>query len=202
MAMKKLISLFTALFIFCHSYSQTEKGKKMLGAVIDLSNSSKNNFEPLTEIENNDDETSFQINPRLGFFIKDKFEIGASLNFEMDNSTYETINHLDRDLNYTNENNITTYGLGAFARSYVSISEKFSFIVTGSVMYDYTERKSNLTGPLIDAGESVDKINSINIIITPGINYFLNTRWGLEASFGNLYYTYFKSKGDDNDATF
>jgi len=193
--MKKMILICISTFIFSSSYSQTEKGKKLLGGSINFYGSSdKNSVSPG---EYDSDELGFFLASRYGYFVKNQLAIGATLRFGTYNYKYSMYNPQIIPYPSTNERNEISFGVGGFIRSYKNFTEKFSFIVDGSVYYNYSDSKS-IQPNAFEPDETKTKTNGFSFILTPGINYFLTSKLGIEASLGNLFYSYSKSKDDSS----
>ena len=128
--------------------------------------------------ENNSTTTSdrssylFGFNPKVGFFLSDKFSIGTSLNLRTSGS-----------INSTNPNNeirntTFTWSLTPFARlSFVEFG-KFSVLAEGRVGIGGTTSKIKI------GADSTDDPSTFNygINITPILSYSLSNRINLEAA--------------------
>jgi len=196
--MKKNILILFALCAVMTSYSQTEKGKMFIGGQLNFSNDKKtSNLDYADSIE-------FTIAPNIAYFIKDNFAIGANFNLSTSNysdKTYYTTYYYPINTPpytiYTLYNSSKTsslnYGIGGFARYYIKIIDKFKFYIHGSINYSYQSTNTTQT----DGSNENLHGNEILLAVSPGLVYFITPKLGLEASFGNINYSY--SKNFDNN---
>ncbi len=130
--------------------------------------------------------TSFNVIPRVGYFVSDNFAIGAQLGYASTERTYYT----EFDIA---EAKTTGFELGAFARYYGSPAKSFSFF--GQLSASYLTAKTEYEG----GGES--KVNGFGLGVAPGISYFVSDNIALEATFGALNYSTTKPDEDNAEST-
>src|SRR5688572_13167290 len=76
--MKKRLMLFAAILATLNCYSQTEKGKYMIGGRFNFSGNNSSSVDSLRQFDYKS--YGIQIYPNVGYFVKDNFAIGLSLN--------------------------------------------------------------------------------------------------------------------------
>ena len=84
----------------------------------------------------------------------------------------------------------TTLTVGAFGRYYATPSSQFS--VFGNLGFDYMSTDDKLSDV---------KVNGYEIALSPGVSYFLNSNFAMEASFGKLGYSSVKADVTGAEAT-
>lgn len=125
------------------------------------------------------DSNEFTIAPRVGFFVSDNIAIGGRLGYTSATDFAET---------KTNE-----FAIGVFGRYYMTPANQFSLFVEAG--FDYMS-----TSVEPDGGEEA-KVNGFGIGVRPGIGYFMNDNWAIEATFGNLGYETSKPDADGAEST-
>jgi hypothetical protein len=181
--MKKLLLLITISLSALTCYSQTEKGKKMIGGQLRFSGYNSSNVDSSTISKVNI--ASFSINPRVGYFIKDNFAVGIIGNF--------TISGSNRNDVYSKSKGISIgFGIGGFGRYYKKINDKFLFFVNGDILYSHSPytRYENTSNTVTRVITTETFYHTISIAVSPGLVYFPSSKLGIEASFGNLFYNY------------
>jgi len=172
------------LVISFSTYSQTEIGKKFIGGQLNISEEDRS-WE--SSSKGSHDQFDFSFRPNCGYFIKDNLAVGADLNFT-NSTTHYVYENVDDSKIKSN-----TYGLGVFARRYVSIYDNFKFFLNGRIGYDYT-RESYDSGN----GDNTSHTNQISLGVAPGLVYFVNSHISIESQFGSLYYTHSDGVSEEN----
>jgi len=133
----------------------------------------------------NDKNQNFNITPRLGYFASQNFAIGGLIS--LSNSSVESPGRLlDNDTN--------GFAIGAFGRYYATPANKFSVFGELNATYSTNVSKNNL------ADQSTDfTVNTTSITVLPGVHYFLNKNFIIEANWGVL--SYFSTNPDIGDNT-
>lgn len=111
---------------------------------------------------------SFEIAPRLGYFVSENIAIGIQLGYQKTKS---------EDAFGTDTEDVSTFTAGAFGRYYFMPTNKFSLFGELGVAYLSTNYD------LIDI-----KGNGFGAALSPGISYFVSNNFALEATFGVLSY--------------
>lgn len=131
-----------------------------------------------------DDKTSgFEIEPKVGFFITENIAVGGKLgyaSYKAEDATGDTADN-------------SGFTVGAFGRYYFAPANQFSLYAELGAGYSSMENK------LADY-----KINGFNVAFAPGLSYFLNDSFAIEASVAALSFT--SEKGDwtgaENETSF
>ena len=130
---------------------------------------------------------SFTVAPGIGYFVSDNIAIGASLSYSSGSSFEE----LTGDGAYY-EVDTNAFGIGAFARYYVTPASEFSFF--GEFSVGYSTAKSEIK----DFSGSEYTVNGFGARLAPGISYFISRNFALEATIGAL--SYISTKPDIDGA--
>ena len=200
--MKKVLLVTLVIFTITSGFAQTEKGKMFIGGNINITG--RNNSNKPDSLESEKVKSfSFQINPNVGYFIKDNFAVGINLNFGIANST-QNYNAISGQLPYYEMNykdNSITYGGGVFARRYFKIADKFFFLLNGNINYNYQTLKDvrscndpNYVFPTDYPATQKSFTKSFGISVNPGLVYFVSPKLGIQTSFGNIFYNNSTSK--------
>jgi hypothetical protein len=131
-----------------------------------------------------DDKTSgFEIEPKIGYFISENIAIGGKLGYVSTKAEDATGDTEDQ----------SGFTVGGFGRYYFAPASQFSLFAELGVNY------SSLEDKLADA-----KVNGFNVAFAPGLSYFLNDSFAIEASVAALSFT--SEKGDwtgaENETSF
>ena len=119
---------------------------------------------------------SFNISPRVGFFVSDNIAIGGMIGYTA--TTNDEFDEVLLDVAEVKTNMLT---IGAFGRWYATPANQFSFFA--ELGFNYNTLNSETEG--ID--EEI-KANGFEFAVTPGVNYFISPNFALEASIGVLSY--------------
>lgn len=127
---------------------------------------------------------SFNISPRVGYFLMDNIAVGAALGYE----SGKTKSPGEPDFKQ-NE-----FSIGVFGRYYVTPATGFSLF--GQLGLDYIHATSEWDVP----GAPKNSSNAFQIGLAPGVNYFVSSNFALEATFGILSFrTDSPDEGDNTD---
>ena len=130
-----------------------------------------------SEDQGTEESSSFIIAPRIGYFVSENIAIGAVLGYSSQ-KVEEELSGAEIKTNTTN--------LGAFGRYYFSPASKFSLFGELGIAYVSTE---------LEAGGADVTLDGFGINVGPGIGYFLNSNFALEAYWGALNYTSLSTDG-------
>lgn len=169
--------ILTAIAVFTLGFINAQDGGFAKGDIF-LSGSFGYNSTKTGDIKNN----SFEFTPRAGFFVSDNIAVGARLGYT--NSKQEVPFFDDVKLN--------TFNIGGFGRYYFTPSDKFS--IFGELGLEYATSKR-------EEGTTELKINGFGINVGPGVSYFLNDHFALEAFWGALGYATAKPDVDNAEST-
>jgi hypothetical protein len=177
--MKKLL-VASAFALFGLTNAQTTspapiaKGTTYLSGTLNFAASEDNN----TNVKTND----LTLVPTVGFFVADNFAVGLGVGYASSVTKNESTP-------ITAKNTISAFVVEPFARKYWTLGEKFYFFGQLSVPLAFGTDKA-------EAGVLSNKENftSIGVSVKPGIEYFFNKNWTLEATIGDFGYSNFKYK--------
>jgi hypothetical protein len=166
--MKKIYLTAAAVFAFGFANAQDvnessvgfKNGDVLLGGSFNISSKKYSENE-------NFKENNFTIAPKISFFVTDNIALGLGLGL----GSKKTVK-LEGD----NEVKINTTSRTAFGRYYTAPASKFSIFGQLLVKWDTVN---------FDAY----KENSFGFELAPGVNYFLNKHFALEATWGTLSYS-------------
>jgi len=164
-------------------YSQSEKVKMLLGGQFNFSGSNNNFENGSTKSDGNS--YSFTLAPNFGYFISDNFAIGTNLSLSTTNSWSESQSYSES----RSESHLSSYGIGMFARRYLTVNEKFRFYLGGGISFSTFHLKSSEISYYNDYDYDRNQDgNSFGLGVVPGIVYFVTPRLGFEAQFGSFNY--------------
>ena len=176
--MKKIILSALAVCAFTFSNAQeTETSTETAGfAKGDMFISGQVGFNTTStgDVKNND----FSFAPRAAFFVSDNIAVGAKLEIGSDKADNGVVDTQDD----------FTLGFGAMARYYFTPASKFSLF--GEFGVNYSSIDNKLTGADFKSSE-------FDLMVGPGINYFVSNNFAIEAGWGALGY----SSNDNGGAT-
>ena len=128
--------------------------------------------------------SGFEIEPKVGYFVSENIAVGARLGFS--NLTEDD----GEDKIKSNE-----FSAGLFGRYYWMPASKFSIFAELGVDYMNTSEDSGVSGA------EKFKTNGFGFAFAPGINYFLNNHFALEAKWGVLGFNSVKADVEGAKAT-
>lgn len=192
--MKTFFLFLSLIFISFNSIAQYGKGTQLLAGSFGYNNNQGNSRD--TSINSNvRNSTYYQLNlfARYGFFVTNHWLVGAFGNYSNSLSKGSSSYSGGNPGSYSYHNNSEQYTLGLFGRYYQNISGRFSWFVqisagAGAGKGSYNSTSINSTTYV--ESHSNSKTFSANLNFTPGIIYFLNSKFALETTFGNVGYTY------------
>lgn len=179
--MKKMIVLaVVGLFGTQFAKAQVAKGDFLVGGTVGVKS------ETVKPNDDNDDvkttTTNFQISPKVGYALSDKWMIGVFATTDFGTVKAETA---AADIK-TKTSMITP---GVFVRNYHVIGgSKFAFFGEANVGYGFGQTKVE--------DNKVSTENQIVANIQPGISYFVTKCFVIEGVFGGINYTNFTSENE------
>lgn len=185
--MKKLL-LASAIALFGLSNAQIAKGTAYLSGQVGYSQNENNNND--TKVE------SFKVLPTVGYFVNTNLAVGLGVGYKNDKTTTTTTGTIGTT-NFVNENKNTTsaFVVAPFVRKYWTIADKLYIFGQLEVPMEFgqfkTEKEATTTtGSTTTTSSTSDKSNytSIGVNIKPGLDYFLNKNWSIEATIGEFGY--------------
>lgn len=179
--MKKVLLTAVALIGFGFANAQDEvksfgfsKGNILIEGNLGFSNSKQTaNSNGLNAQD--DKKNSFNFNPKAGYFLTDKIAVGVELGIgsSRNQSTifYPAYVYTDAKSNYVQG--------GVFARYYfLELGQRFKTYTEAGLGFGTTKNNSN--------GVAVSKVNSLNLGIDLGINYFVTKRFAINFGLANV----------------
>lgn len=177
MIMKKIQLLLMSFVVATMAFAQQAKGDIYLGGSLNFGTGSSSSKVGSTKVEG-PKTFSFGIQPKVGYFISDKFAVGVDLGFSTSSSK------IDNSGTTTTFSNMA-FGGGLFARYYMMPVEKFGFFFEANAGAMAGSSKNKVGSVKTDGPNSL----AINAGITPGIAVYVSNRVALEANYGFLGYS-------------
>ncbi|ANF52398.1 opacity protein [Chryseobacterium glaciei] len=196
--MKKLL-LAGAVALFGLSNAQIAKGTAYISGSVGYSQEESNNGDLKKE--------NFNVLPTVGYFVGTNLAVGLGIGYQTEKNTATTTTTF---LNTTVVNeNVTkkpAFVVAPFVRKYWTLSDKLFVFgqLAVPMQFGKTEVESNsvaTTGSTVvtNSTSTEAKYTKIGVTVKPGLDYFLNKNWSIEATIGEFGYSNFKPK--DGDAT-
>ncbi|MDR6370296.1 outer membrane protein [Chryseobacterium bernardetii] len=192
--MKKIL-LAGAVALFGLSNAQIAKGTTYLSGSVGYSQVESNN--------GNDKKENFNVLPTVGYFVNTNLAIGLGVGYQTEKNTLTTT------LGNTVGESITkqpAFVVAPFVRKYWTLSDKLYFFGQLAVPMQFgkteTETNSQTTvgnSTVYTSTSTEAKYTKIGVTVKPGLDYFLNKNWSIEATIGEFGYSNYKPK--DGDAT-
>jgi outer membrane protein len=110
-----------------------------------------------------------------GYFVSKNTEVGLGIGYNYQKSEYTGLNAQGRKK--------SSYTINTYLKKYIFILPKFAFSAQGSFVYTYGDER-------ITPSNTNIKAHTIQLRITPGINYFINDNLALQAEFGSIAYSH------------
>ena len=175
--MKKIILLLVAVFAFNCANAQDSEMRK---ATLSAGDKWLEGGITLTTGDSNND--YFAFTPKFGYFLTDKWAVGADLNIS-------TVSYLP---NTAKLDKSGSFGIGVFARYYfLSLG---NFKAYGEAGLGYSHKKYEY----LDNTTNID--NGIKANIDLGINYFFTPKWAATFTLANIL-SYNNASPEDGPST-
>lgn len=197
--MKKIL-LAGAVALFGLSNAQIAKGTTYLSGSVGYSQKETDN--------GNYKKENFNVLPTVGYFVNTNLAIGLGVGYETEKTTNKTTTYPLPNTTTVSEN-VTkkpAFVVAPFVRKYWTLSEKLYIFGQLAVPMQFgkteTENSSVTTTGNTTASTSTSteaKYTQIGVTVKPGLDYFLNKNWSIEATIGEFGYNNYKPK--DGDAT-
>lgn len=183
--MKKVLLSAVALLAFGFANAQEEKanegfakGDVFVSGAVTLNSSKTGDFKT----------NSFEIAPKVGYFVTENIAVGASIGFSSDK--------VEEGDSATN----TGLGLGAFGRYYFTPASKFSlFAQLGFDYMSYDNEFGVDTDGSLFATDSESK--EVGFGLGAGMNYFVSSNFSIEAGVAVLGYSSNDNGGNGAEKT-
>lgn len=196
--MKKIL-LAGAVALFGLSNAQIAKGTTYLSGSVGYSQVETNNGNLKTE--------NFNVLPTVGYFVNTNLAIGLGVGYQTEKTTATTTTTIG-NATTVSENVIKqpAFVVAPFVRKYWTLSDKLYIFGQLAVPMQFgkteTETSSVTTAGNTTISNSTSteaKYTQIGVTVKPGLDYFLNKNWSIEATIGEFGYNNYKPK--DGDAT-
>jgi hypothetical protein len=188
--MKKLLILTAVcLFSIQISKAQTSKGDQTLGINLEYQYEKTSGVSIDTydnsSLAQSTKQTSVDIGPNYSYFIADKLDIGANLDYSLSNYNYG-------ENTQPNSQRITSLGGDVFIRKYFMCTDKLGF--RAAPYLGYTRGTEKLVYP---AADDIDNGNSTTNSYVGGVNldlvFYPSKNLGVAASLANVNYQHYKT---------
>jgi len=198
--MKKLL-VASAVALFGLGNAQTTPGPIAKGTVYLTGSVGYSQTE--TNSGNNKVE-DFNVLPTAGFFVADNFAVGLGVGFatsKVTNISTATFGPATTTVT-TTEQKTPAFVIEPFARKYWTLSDKLYFFGQLAVPMAFGKVENEISS-VTTSGSTVTtvsssteaKATSVGVTVKPGLDYFLNKNWTIEATIGEFGYNNFKPKG-------
>lgn len=200
--MKNTLTIVALVLGTGTAIAQTTKGNLMFGANINYGfNRIVVNDTLGLDLENSGSSSAFGTGLTAGYFVRDNIAVGVLLGYTHNKSRYEETRTNGLQLVSTvDENKSTVMSAGFFFRQYKTLKQsKFALFyqVSGSVGFgELNYNRQNFSNGAQFEMSRTGKTSQFNLVVNPGLTYFVTNRIGIEAGFGQI--GYFLQKGDSN----
>ncbi len=185
--MKKVL-LAGAVALFGLSNAQIAKGTVYLSGQVGYSQQENNNTDRKDE--------SFRILPTVGYFVGTNLAVGLGVGYASDKiTTTQTTPFPTGSVVAESKNTQSAVVVAPFVRKYWTLADKLYIFGQLEVPMEFGNIKqegSTITtaGNTVTTTSSSTKNNytSVGVNIKPGLDYFLNKNWSIEATIGEFGY--------------
>ncbi len=138
--------------------------------------------------------STFTIDVSNGWFLNDNFAVGLKLGYgyTKDDDVITTDN-----IDYTTVYTTRTFRLGLFTRNYIGLTKRISLFVETSAVGGFGGIKTENSTDLLLTSTSSGNHFSLEVGLRPGIAFFFNNGFSVEATVGFIGFTYQKQKTGD-----
>lgn len=189
--MKKFLWLVALLLTTNLAFAQLSQGNLLVTGAFSIS-SNTSEVTNNSRVSDGPTTTDFAFVPNVSYFLTNNFSLGLEIGFNR-NSTTSDFTTDNGNTSVTVENVVSTFAFGPFVRYYVPLGNNFYFYGQGGIqVYGGTEDETE-TAVTQNGNTTITVINNTTTDLSgfstglkPGITYFLNNRFALDASFGLL----------------
>ncbi|CAA7196757.1 hypothetical protein CHRY9293_02832 [Chryseobacterium potabilaquae] len=182
--MKKVL-LAGAIALFGLSNAQIAKGTTYVSGTVSYSSEQDNN--------DNTKENKLSLVPTVGYFVGTNLAVGLGVGYNSDMNKTELTNGYNK---FTK----SAFVVEPFVRKYWTLSEKLYIFGQLSVPMQFGNVKGETSTNNVTTSQKTN-FNSFGVSVKPGLDYFLNKNWTIEATIGDFGYNnskYDGSKSVDN----
>ena len=183
-----------AIALFGLSNAQIAKGTVYLSGSVGYSQTETNNGNNKVE--------DFNVLPRAGYFVANNFAVGVGVGYATSKVTsINTVDLGNASIVNTLETKQPAFVVEPFARKYWTLSDKLYFFGQLAVPMEFGKTEQEAT-TVTTNGNTVSttststeaKYTAVGVTVKPGLDYFLNKNWTIEATIGEFGYNNFKPK--------
>jgi len=199
--MKKLI-LASAIVLFGLSNAQINSGTVYVSGQVSYSKEENKNTN--TTIQD------FKIIPTVGIFVAKNLAVGTGLGIANKKEEYNEVysgGSFATIVDYTGKKNAVV--VAPFVRKYWNLSDNLYIFGQLEIPMEFGKMNQDALVTYMDgmygymAQQTLSaerKYTSIGVNVKPGLDYFLNKNWSIEATIGEFGYKNFKYKEEDAKA--
>lgn len=194
--MKKIL-LAGAVALFGLSNAQIAKGTAYLSGSVGYSQVENNN--------GNNKKENFNVLPTVGYFVNTNLAVGLGIGYQTEKNTVTTTATLG-GTTIVNENVTKTpaFVVAPFVRKYWTLSDKLYIFgqLAVPMQFGKTETENNSVATsgsttVTNSTSTEAKYTQVGVTVKPGLDYFLNKNWSIEATIGEFGYNNYKPKNGD-----
>lgn len=183
--MKNLFIPFV-LLVTTFGYGQISRGTIFLGGSVNVAFDQVDSDKPDDLVSASDlKRFSTTIQPYVGIFLSEKWQIGGGLAFNYSATNTITYFPFADGGHYRRDNRESThiYSIDLFATRYIRLTEKLFFTAT----LDISGGKENSLYEREGYDDLDYKSTLLGIDLSPGLTYFFSDRWAAVTNFGRVF---------------
>lgn len=197
--MKKLL-LASAMALFSLSNAQIKPGTVYVSGQVGYTQKKNNNTE--------DDTKVFKIMPSVGVFVAPNLAVGTGIGYHngksAKNEFYSEGSSYSNHATFTNET--TSFSVAPFVRKYWILSENLYIFGHLEIPVEIGKENWGVNAVFMDPmngfyhtqSMSIEKkYTAFGVNIKPGLDYFVNKNWSIEATIGEFGYRHLKIKDQE-----
>ncbi|NIF04978.1 porin family protein [Chryseobacterium sp. Tr-659] len=195
--MKKIL-LTGAIALFGLSQAQIAKGTAYLSGQVEYSHTERTEVNNGMNTNTGIKEDVVKIIPTAGYFVGTNLAVGLGVGYKSAVNKYKLSNPGFGDLLEIKETD-NVFVVAPFVRKYWSLSEKLYIFGQLQVPLEFGQEKLDINNdvqggdPLLSHSFSgKNNYTNIGVNIKPGLDYFLNKNWSIEATIGEFGYNTYK----------
>ncbi|GAA5101374.1 hypothetical protein GCM10023210_41030 [Chryseobacterium ginsengisoli] len=197
--MKKVL-LAGAIALFGLSNAQIAKGTAYLSGSVGYSQQESDN--------GNYKKENFNVLPTVGYFVGTNLAVGLGIGYQTEKVTEITNTTVFPGATAVSTSEIKkpAFVVAPFVRKYWTLGDKLYIFGQLAVPMQFGKTETEAT-TVVTSGSTTTtnststeaKYTQIGVTVKPGLDYFLNKNWSIEATIGEFGYNNYKPK--DGDAT-
>ena len=194
--MKKVL-LAGAIALFGLSNAQIAKGTAYLSGSVGYSQQESDN--------GNYKKENFNVLPTVGYFVGTNVAVGLGIGYQTEKTTDITTTILPGAMMV--ETDITkkpAFVVAPFVRKYWTLGDKLYIFGQLAVPMEFGKTENENTTVATTGSTTVTnsfsseaKYTQIGVTVKPGLDYFLNKNWSIEATIGEFGYNNYKPKNGE-----